>query len=411
MHSDPTANANVGTVAVWNFGAEENTYDTIYWNADCGIVLTKFNNGTQPGPATLTSYQTLDTTHTLGMTTFSGECAIINKSRANAPMILQDVTGVKADNLFLAHDAGAAGANAYAMKFLANASAIDMNVHIEAFSTIFVGAVIITSKMKIIVGGVTAGFENYAVLALDRTVAAGLLLSDFTVDRQSLNGIGAPGAPILSTADLNEATATSAYVTGCNITARALGSSNLYLPANVAANSGSVGLFGSNSGQPSDPTFAAGLSADTAAITGDGTIVDLDTIAWAAGGGFSRTTSGFDTASGKFYCLVPGEFTFDVTLTLKDVAAGHTIAQMWLVHSTGTQLYLLDQMNPSGALVDIAGTKYITLKGSVTLVMTYLSYVLLRISVGGSPKSVIVKQGGTGVNWITRFQGRSIRSI
>ena len=419
MHSAPTANTGVGTVACWNFGAEECTYGEIYWQADCGIVLTFYNNGQQPGPHTLQSYQALTTNHSLGLTTFRGECAIINVSRSNAPLLIQGASGVKSDNLYMAYNAGTTGANVYAMKLLGTNSCLDMKIHVEGFSALNISGIIQTSRLEIIQGGVSDPLDpntpgvpdwtHYPVIGLDRNIAGVQgILCDFVVDRQSLNHVAAPGAPILSTSDGDEVTATTANLQSCTIKARALGAAFLYMPANIAVNSNSVAMYGSSYGAVSDPTFAVGLSTDMASVTGDGTIVDLS-VPWQGGGSFSRSTY-LQSNVGHFVSPENLDYQFHIQVMCYNIAANHVIGQLWLVTGDGQQ-YLIDQKHMYNASVDIGAVRYTLLSGSAIIYIPAGSYVKVRASVGGGSKIVTFRAGGTGTDWVTRAQGRSIRPI
>ena len=72
MHDDVNANGGKGTIGIWNFAAEENTYDNVYIRANRPIVLTIFNGSN--GWEYKNSYVEQLSIHSMGMTTFSGEC-------------------------------------------------------------------------------------------------------------------------------------------------------------------------------------------------------------------------------------------------------------------------------------------------------------------------------------------------
>ena len=74
MHDDMKANGGKGTIGIWNFASEENTYDNVYIHANRPIVLTIFNGF--GGWEYKNSYVELLSLHSMGMTTFTGECLL-----------------------------------------------------------------------------------------------------------------------------------------------------------------------------------------------------------------------------------------------------------------------------------------------------------------------------------------------
>ncbi|MEN8255883.1 MAG: glycosyl hydrolase family 28-related protein [Verrucomicrobiota bacterium] len=86
MHDDMNANGGLGTIALWNFAAEENTYQSVYFVANRPVVLSAFNNS--PAAAFAFNYEhsyvELLQVHSLGVTAFSGECFV--QSLGGAPV-------------------------------------------------------------------------------------------------------------------------------------------------------------------------------------------------------------------------------------------------------------------------------------------------------------------------------------
>jgi hypothetical protein len=104
MHDDMTANDGLGTIGLWNFAAEENTYQSVYFVANRPVILTAFNNfPNAAGPINLNykhSYVELLKVHSLGMTAFSGECFI--QSLGGAPVFTtQCVNTVRCENTYV----------------------------------------------------------------------------------------------------------------------------------------------------------------------------------------------------------------------------------------------------------------------------------------------------------------------
>ncbi|GAB4035192.1 hypothetical protein GCM10028809_43280 [Spirosoma gilvum] len=98
MHNDTSANAHNGTVAYYNFGSEENTHHAIYYRANRPVVLTASNMS----PLTYGyAKSTLLTNHSLGVTTFSGECFLESLGSMFPAIETQDVNSIHADNLYI----------------------------------------------------------------------------------------------------------------------------------------------------------------------------------------------------------------------------------------------------------------------------------------------------------------------
>jgi hypothetical protein len=72
MHDDMKANGGKGTIGIWNFAAEENTYDNVYIHANRPIVLTALNSADCDWEYK-NSYVEQLSVHSMGMTTFTGE--------------------------------------------------------------------------------------------------------------------------------------------------------------------------------------------------------------------------------------------------------------------------------------------------------------------------------------------------
>lgn len=98
MHSDPKANAGKGTVAYYNFGAEENTHNSVYYSANRAAVLTAYADS----PLTYRYSKVAQlASHSLGVTTFSGECFLEALGAVQPALEVADVNSVHSDNLYI----------------------------------------------------------------------------------------------------------------------------------------------------------------------------------------------------------------------------------------------------------------------------------------------------------------------
>jgi len=468
MHDDATACGGLGTVAVWNFGAEECTYDTVYWHADCCCVLTSSNDGNQPGQVTAgsfivgetytiksigttdftligaasnttgitfvatgaglgtgvaaftyASYQApLLTGHSLGVTTFTGECFLVGVAMRSAQLIMQNITSVSAPSIYIAREAGVPGTNIFGVQFLGNVSGSEFGIIMEGFSTVLMNAFLITSRLRLVVGGVNTGYETYPAIALDRRLGSGFIDSEVIVDRQSLNGIAAPGAHILGTYDgsgFGEAYAdtSSAYIVNSTVKARALGAANLYIPPNVAQNANSSGntLLGGEY-RPDLGAFCAVLSATASNVTGDSTTWASTSGTWSTT--WSATNDAFDVggnfSSGTYTAKLNGQYEFNVELHCTDLAAGHVDARMFLYHTfygAGTQGYEIVDCNPQYSVLGSSATGF-RLRGSTVMQLAAGDTVTFSLYIGGGAKTIDILAGTNANNYGTRFWGKKI---
>lgn len=135
MHDDATANTNRGTYGIWNFGAEENTYDTVYITANRAFVGTAYNGASVYGSYAY-SYQTLATAHSLGLITFSGECFLVSRAKRFPPVCTEDVNSVAASNMYISNT-GSGGSNAVAWEIRGGLSGLRLSGNTEQLATLF----------------------------------------------------------------------------------------------------------------------------------------------------------------------------------------------------------------------------------------------------------------------------------
>lgn len=134
MQDNAGANGGAGSVGIWNYGAEENTYDAVYIQANLPVMFTAHNPDTSTGFTTPSSYQTLSASHSLGVSTFSGECYLVTVQKRQPSIITVDVNSIKFENVYLSNipTPGSVGTNQSAWKVYGALTGADINGTIEA---------------------------------------------------------------------------------------------------------------------------------------------------------------------------------------------------------------------------------------------------------------------------------------
>ncbi len=104
LPDDMKANDGLGTIGLWNFAAEENTFQCVYFVANRPVILTAFNDFPNPaGPLPLNykhSFVEQLKVHSMGMTSFSGECYL--QSTGGAPVFTtQCANTLKCENTYI----------------------------------------------------------------------------------------------------------------------------------------------------------------------------------------------------------------------------------------------------------------------------------------------------------------------
>lgn len=134
MNDNAGVNGGAGSVAIWNFGSEECTYDAVYIQANLPLMFTAHNPDTSTGFSTPTSYLTLISSHSLGVSTFSGECFVVSVQKRQPSIITTDVNSIKFENVYMSNtpSPGSVGTNQSAWKVYGALTGVDFNGTIEA---------------------------------------------------------------------------------------------------------------------------------------------------------------------------------------------------------------------------------------------------------------------------------------
>jgi hypothetical protein len=180
MHDDDTANGGYGTIALWNFGAEENTYDTCYLTGNRAAVFTTQVNspvGTYAHP-----YQAQESAHSLGVSTFSGETFMVSVGRYQPPLALLGVNSFEAENLYISNT-GTGGSNDYAISFYSNNWNVNIKGTIEQLGTLYVNNTIDTSQFDLTFGGIAN--TSAPIIYLQRGGAGIIRSSEFKISNTS----------------------------------------------------------------------------------------------------------------------------------------------------------------------------------------------------------------------------------
>jgi hypothetical protein len=131
MNDNMGANGGAGSVGIWNFGSEENTYDTCYVTANLPLMWTAHNPDPSTGFTTPISYQTLASAHSLGVSTFTGECFVVTQAKRGPSIITVDCNSVKFENVYMSNS-GTGGTNQSAWKVYGALTGLDFNGTIES---------------------------------------------------------------------------------------------------------------------------------------------------------------------------------------------------------------------------------------------------------------------------------------
>lgn len=154
LFDDPTANNGQGTIAVWNFGAEEHTYDRMYIHANRPVVLTAYNGAN--GFEYKNSYLELLPVHSLGVTTFTGECFLASLNKRFPAVTTVDINSLNMQNTYIGVTFGTEGTNTCAFDVRGGLTGFTYSGTIEGFASFA------RINGAIVAGNVTATFGGVA---------------------------------------------------------------------------------------------------------------------------------------------------------------------------------------------------------------------------------------------------------
>jgi hypothetical protein len=165
------------------------------------------------------------------------------------------------------------------------------------------------------------------------------------------------------------------------------------LPTSLPLNSGII--------RADNCDFLFGITSTTAAVTGNATVVNLNTFPVTVDHDLSSAVA---AATGIFTAPQSGYYTFDAHVEFGSIAAGHTEGQLNLVVTgTSAQIYEVTRTNPFNQ--SYAGGQS-HLNGTVRVFMTKNDTAYMQVEVSGGALAVTVLSSGPGLNWRTRLQGR-----
>jgi hypothetical protein len=176
LGDDMTANGGNGTIGLWNFAAEEHTYKSLYISANRPVVLTAYN-GTN-GFNYPHSYVKLLAVHSLGVTTFTGECFLVTVNKTAPAVTTVDVNSLNLQNTYLGNVGTFAGKNTCAFDIRGSLTNFTYSGTIEGLANFAqISGELINANVNCVFGGVANPKE--AVLAL--TENGKILNCDFKI--------------------------------------------------------------------------------------------------------------------------------------------------------------------------------------------------------------------------------------
>jgi hypothetical protein len=208
MNDDAGANGGAGSVGIWNFAAEENTYDTIWVNANLPLMFTAHNPSPNTGFKTPASYQHLATSHSLGMRTFTGECFLVTINKRQPSIITEDVNSIKFSNAYFAN-IGVGGSNQSAWKACGSLIGVAFSGLIETHARLLdVTGIVAGAQMRVTFGGIDSAATER--ILLNRGVQGQLLNCDFNIIDNA-----APSRPLLAVNPSAVGEQVSCFIANC----------------------------------------------------------------------------------------------------------------------------------------------------------------------------------------------------
>jgi hypothetical protein len=175
MHDDATTNGGAGTIGIWNFGAEENTYDTCYVYANLPAFFTGYNPSPNLHYNYTNSYQKSAASHSLGITSFIGETFLVTIGRRGPCIVLEDVNSFHGNNVYLAN-LGTGGMNNKAIAVYGSANGVELSGTIESHATaLYIRGTLQQAKCRFTFGPITATTTHR--IELDRGASQGIIIA------------------------------------------------------------------------------------------------------------------------------------------------------------------------------------------------------------------------------------------
>jgi hypothetical protein len=252
LGDNATANNNAGTIGIWNFGAEENTYDTCYVTANLPYVFTAYATSPNLGISYTHSFQTLDSSHSCGVNTLIGENFMVSVNLRNACLVTEDVNSLNLENVYMSNT-GTGGSNTAAWKVYGSCSGTNGNGTIEEYGTaLSIYGTLNAAELRFTFGSVLNASSDRITLQYSGSSSQGFLINsnisfyDNVSPSRPLVGLPA-GQP--STPDA----LVTCYISNTTFKTNADVSSTNYLAIqeNIKwnANTGNVDIFGFYSGK------------------------------------------------------------------------------------------------------------------------------------------------------------------
>lgn len=209
MYDNPGANGGMGTVGLWNFGAEENTYDNCYIQANVPVFSTSYKTSPNVTGTIPPSYQTLASSHSTGVNTWTGETFLVSLNQWYPALVTEDVNSLNFENLYMSN-IGVGGSCVDAWRVFGAFQGGSISGTIEQFTTIRIVGKIVGAKIRFTFGGlVGAGQER---IALTRGGQGQLVDSDI-----SFQDTTEPNRPLLSATPISAGEQISCYIQNTKI--------------------------------------------------------------------------------------------------------------------------------------------------------------------------------------------------
>ena len=230
MGDNAAANGGFGTIGIWNFGAEENTYDRVYLNANVPMVGTTSVNLPGTGYSYPAPYQPQAASHSCGLNTFTGETFLVSLNRRSAPIILFGSNAWEFENVYLANIL-TGGTNNDAMLLYGDNYNLKVHGHVEGVGTLHINGLLNGANIDTSFGG-TDG-TNVPMLVLDRGAYGIIKNSEINFWDETASDSATPSTrPLMVAAPTNASEAISCSMYNTRIRSNQ-NQANLLLPAGL----------------------------------------------------------------------------------------------------------------------------------------------------------------------------------